>query len=180
MHAFLRLALLLVVAAEPAVAEVRSATSDSFVIVHSRRVNAAPAQVYALLPAVDRWWSSEHTYSGNAANLSLKAEAGSCFCERWNDGSVEHGRVIMVIRDQLLRMQTALGPLQSRAVTGVLTIQLKPEDAGKNATLLTLTYAVNGAGASALDKAAPAVNDVLAEQFARLTRLIETGNATAP
>src|SRR4029453_14613960 len=164
----------LLLAAAPAAAEIKSATNDGFVIVHSRRFDAAPAKAYASLPAVDRWWSSEHTYSGNAANLSLGTEAGSCFCERWKDGAVEHGRVILVIRDQLLRLQTALGPLQSRAVTGVLTFQLKPEEsAGKNATVLTLTYVVNGAGASALDKIAPAVNDVLGEQFARLTGLME-------
>jgi uncharacterized protein YndB with AHSA1/START domain len=181
MHPLPRVLFLLLLAAVPTAAEVKSATNDGFVIVHSRRVNAAPAKAYASLPAVDRWWSSEHTYSGNAANLSLRAEAGSCFCERWNDGAVEHGRVIMVIRDQLLRLQTALGPLQGRAVTGVLTFQLKPEeDAGTNATVLTLTYVVNGAGASGLDKIAAAVNDVLGEQFARLTRLIETGNAAAP
>lgn len=119
--------------------------------------------------------------SGSAANLSLKAEAGSCFCERWNDGTVEHGRVVMAIREQILRLQTALGPLQARAVTGVLTFQLKPEEnVGGPATVLTLTYVVNGASTSALDKSAPGVNDVLGEQFARLVRFIETGKATPP
>lgn len=162
-------------------AEVKSATADSFVIVHSRRVEAEPAKVYAMLPAVDRWWNSEHSYSGNAANFSLKAEAGGCFCERWKDGEVEHGRVVMAIRDQVLRVQAALGPLQGRAVNGVLTFQLKADDAsGGKATFLTLTYVVNGASASALDKSAPAVDGVLGEQFGRLTRLIETGKAVAP
>lgn len=92
---------------------------------------------------------------------------------------MEHGRVIMVMRDQLLRMQTALGPLQGRAVTGVLTFQLKSEDKGA-ATTLTLTYVVNGASTSALDKSAPAVDAVLANQFARLVRFIETGKPTSP
>lgn len=63
-------------------AEVKSATADGFVVVHARRVDAEPAKVYATLPAVDRWWNSEHSYSGDAANFSLKAEAGGCFCER--------------------------------------------------------------------------------------------------
>jgi hypothetical protein len=87
----------------------------------------------------------------------------------------------MAQRDELLRLQTALGPLQALAVTGVLTFQLKPDDnGGAAATMLTLTYVVNGAGSSALDKIAPAVNDVLGEQFSRLVRFIETGKATAP
>jgi hypothetical protein len=84
----------------------------------------------------------------------------------------------MVVRDQLLRLQTALGPLQARAVTGVLSFQLKPDDAAKDsATLLTLTYTVNGASASALDKSAPAVDRVLAVQFEQLVRYVETGKA---
>ena len=162
-------------------AEVKTAGPEGFVIVHSRRVAADPAKVYAALAAVDRWWNADHSYSGNAANFSLKAEAGACFCERWKDGEVEHGRVIMAMRDQLLRLQASLGPLQSRAVNGVLTFQLKPEDASNaKATLLTLTYAVNGASASALDKSAPGVDSVLGEQLDRLTRFIETGKPTAP
>lgn len=172
--------LLLLAAITPgsANAEVKSASSDGFVIVHSRRVAATPEKVFAALPAVDRWWNSGHTWSGDAGNLSLKAEAGSCFCERWKDGEVEHGRVIMVMRDQLLRLEAALGPLQGRAVTGVLTFQLKPdESSGGKATLLTLSYVVNGASASALDKSAPPVDGVLGEQFERLIRYIETGKA---
>ena len=175
------LLLLLPAAATEALAEVKSSASDGFVIVHSKRVDATPAKVYAALPAIDRWWNSGHTWSGDAANLSLKAEAGACFCERWKDGEVEHGRVVMVMRDQLLRLQAALGPLQGRAVTGVMTFQLKPdESAGGRATLLTLTYAVNGSSTSALDKSAAPVDGVLAEQFERLVRYIETGKAAAP
>jgi len=160
-------------------AEVKSVSSDGFVAVHSRRIDAAPEKIYAALPAVDRWWDSEHTWSGDAHNLSLKAEAGSCFCEKWKDGEVEHGRVIMVMRDQMLRLQSALGPLQGRAVTGVLTFQLKPDEgSGTKATLLTLSYVVNGASVSGLDKSAAPVDNVLKEQFERLVRYVETGKPT--
>jgi len=160
-------------------AEVKSAAADGFVSMHSKRVEAAPSKVYAALPQIDRWWDGGHSYSGDSANFSLKPEAGACFCERWKDGEVEHGRVVMAIRDQTLRLQTALGPLQGRAVNGVLTFQLKPEDGGK-ATLLTLTYTVNGASGSALDQSAPAVDRVLGEQFRRLGSYIETGKPVSP
>jgi len=171
---------MLLAATLPVHAEVKSAAANGFVIVHSRRVEAPPAKVYAALPAVDRWWNAEHSYSGNAANLTLKAEAGGCFCERWPEGAVEHGRVVLAMRDQLLRLQAALGPLQARAVNGVLTFQLKPDEpSGGKATLLTLTYTVNGASGSALDQSAPAVDRVLGEQFARLASYIETGKPTA-
>jgi uncharacterized protein YndB with AHSA1/START domain len=157
-------------------AEVKQATGDGFFLVFTQRIEALPTQVYAAFPQVDRWWSSAHTYSGDAANLSLRAEAGGRFCERWKDGSVEHGVVIMVLRDQLVRIQTALGPLQGKAVTGVLSFQVKPDD---KATLLTVAYRVNGAAVNALDKDAPAVDQVLGEQITRLVRFVETGKAAA-
>jgi len=171
------LCLLLATAAPAVRADVKAAASDGFLIVHSQRIDAGPARVYALLPAIGRWWSSSHSYSGDAANLTLDPQAGGCFCERWKDGAVAHGRVILAMRDQLLRIDTALGPLQSKAVTGVLTFQLVADG---NATVLTLTYRVNGASGSALDKDAPAVDRVLGEQFARFTRLVETGKPDAP
>jgi len=156
--------------------EIQSAASDGFVIAFSQHMEAAPARIYAAFSSIDKWWSSNHTYSGDAANLSLNTEAGSCWCERWNGGSVDHGRVILAMRDKMLRVQTALGPLQGKAVTGVLTFQLKPAEKG---TVLTLSYRVNGAAASALDKDAQAVNEVLGEQFARLVRFVETGKPAA-
>jgi len=82
-----------------------------------------------------------------------------------------------VLRDQLLRLNTALGPLQGKAVTGVLSAQVKPDD---KATLLTVAYRVNEAAASALDKDAPAVDRVFGEQVARLARFAATGKPTAP
>ena len=177
-HPLRTLLALLLAAVAPAVhADIKAAASDGFLLVHSARIDASPARIYALLPAVGRWWSGSHTYSGDAANLTLDPQAGGCFCERWKDGAVAHGRVILAMRDQLLRIDTALGPLQSKAVTGVLTFQLVPDG---NATVLTLAYRVNGASGSALDKDAPAVDRVLSEQFVRLTRLVETGKPDAP
>ena len=158
-------------------AEIKAVASDGFLIVHSARIDAGPARIYTLLPAIARWWSSSHTYSGDAANLTLESEAGGCFCERWKDGAVAHGRVILALRDQLLRIDTALGPLQGKAVTGVLTFQLVPDG---NVTVLTLTYRVNGASGSALDNDALAVDRVLGEQFARFVRLVESGKPDAP
>jgi uncharacterized protein YndB with AHSA1/START domain len=155
-------------------AEVKRAAPDSFLIVHSVQLKAPPAKAYAALSEIGHWWSGEHSYSGNAANFSLKAEAGGCFCERWNNGSVQHGVVVMAMPDSVLRLNTPLGPLQGRAVTAVLTFETKPKDGG---TLLELTYVVNGSSASALDKSAPAVDGVLGEQIARLARYIDTGSA---
>ena len=172
----LSLFLVFVLAASAAHAEVKSAASDSFLLSYSKRFDAPPATVYAALGMIDRWWDDEHTYSGSAGNLTMQLRAGACFCEGWSGGTVEHGRVVMAIPGQIVRIQTALGPLQGRAVTGVMTFQLKPDGTG---TQLTLTYLVNGASNSVLDKSATAVDGVLGEQFARLARLIESGMAEA-
>lgn len=155
-------------------AEVKVASPDAFQIVLVDRVAAPPAVVYAAIGKVERWWAAEHTYSGDAANLSLAMEPGGCFCERWKDGAVEHGRAVMLMRDQVVRLSAALGPLQNKAVSGVLTFLLKADDGG---TALTVGYRVNGSGASALDKDAPAVDGVLAVQVQRLKRYVETGSA---
>lgn len=48
----------------------------SFEVVIDRQLNAPPAVVYDWFVHVERWWSASHTYSGDAANLSLEARAG--------------------------------------------------------------------------------------------------------
>ena len=155
-------------------AEVLQSAADGFLIGHSADVAASPAQTYAAIIQVQRWWNPEHTWSGDAANLSLKAEAGGCFCERWTQGSSEHGRVLMTVTDELLRLQAALGPLQEYALNGVLSFQLAAGIEGT--TQLNVDYRVNGASASDLTGFAPAVDQVLAEQIDRLLRFVDSGN----
>jgi uncharacterized protein YndB with AHSA1/START domain len=163
----------------PAVhAEVKQSASDSFLITFTEPVSATPVKVYAAIAQPQLWWSSEHTWSGKAANLSLKPEAGGCFCERWKDGSVEHGRVIMALPGKLLRLDSALGPLQEFALKAILSFWIKTGEDG--ATQLTVEYRVNGASASGLDQFAPSVDEVLGAQVARLVRYVDSGNPEAP
>ena len=158
-------------------AEVKESSADAFFLSYSGAVAAPTAKTYADIVQISRWWDSEHTYSGKSANLSIKPEAGGCFCERWKDGSVEHGVVLMAMPGKVLRLRTALGPLQERALTGILTFWLRNED---SATTLTVEYRVNGANESGLDQLAPSVDEVLGEQVARLRRYIATGNPEPP
>jgi uncharacterized protein YndB with AHSA1/START domain len=156
-------------------ADVQQAAADSFLITFSAPVTATPMKAYAALGAVQSWWSSQHTWSGNAANLSLKMEAGGCFCERWAEGSVEHGRVIMAVPQKLLRLEAALGPLQEFALNGVLTFWINSNEDGS--TRVDVAYRVNGSSTSGLDTFAPQVDEVIGVQVARLQRYIDTGNA---
>lgn len=130
-----------------------------------------PDQVWRDLQRVDRWWSSAHTYSGSAANLSLDARAGGCWCERWgNRQSVEHARVVAVTQHEGVRTLRAIGgfgPLQEMGVTGVLTFTVAPF---ANGAKLTLTYRVSGDPTLNLDHIAAPVDSVLSEQFQRLSR----------
>ena len=52
-----------------AAAEVTSVASSGFEVREQVHVAAAPAAVYAALITPSRWWDSEHTLSGKAANL---------------------------------------------------------------------------------------------------------------
>ncbi len=154
-------------------AEVKESSTDAFFLTYEGSIAAPTAKAYADIVQIGKWWDSEHTYSGKSANLTLKPEAGGCLCERWKDGSVEHGEVLMAMPGKMLRLRTALGPLQERALTGILTFFLKNEN---SATTLTVEYRVNGASASGLDQLAPSVDEVLGAQVDRLRRYIATGN----
>ena len=159
-------------------AEVSQSAADGFLIVISNPVGATPEKTWTALGQVQHWWNAEHTWSGKAANLSLKPEAGGCFCERWAEGSAEHGRVVMALPGKLLRLDAALGPLQEFALTGALSFWIKTDEDG--ATQLNVEYRVNGAGASGLDAFAPKVDEVLSMQVARLVRYIDSGDPEPP
>jgi uncharacterized protein YndB with AHSA1/START domain len=146
-------------------AEVKYAAADSFLIEHRFTIAAPAAKVWESLQHPERWWPSDHTWSGKRENLSLVAKAGGCFCERWDAGSVEHGRVVMVLKGKVLRLSAALGPLQEMAVSGVITFALEEKD---GATTLVVTHRVSGDPSHKLDALAPIVDQVNGIQFGGL------------
>lgn len=169
------LALLAAVLPAGAHARVAEVTANGFVVRHVAEVPRSVDETWAVLVKPSVWWDSEHTWSGEAANLSLDARAGGCFCELLPGaspgaparGSVEHMRVVYVERPRALRMTGALGPLQSDAVNGTLTIQLKADPA--TGTQVLMEYVVGGFSRTSFDKLAPAVDGVLAAQMTRFS-----------
>lgn len=159
---------------QPAAAAVTSVAKNGFEVKETVHIAAKPSSVYYVLVRPARWWSSEHTFSGSASNLSMAPKAGGCWCERLPDGgSVQHLQVVYVKSDELLRLRGALGPLQSEPVVGVLTFQLTP---GNGGTVLTVLYSAGGYSAKGFAQWSKAVDGVLAEQVARLKRAVETGS----
>ncbi|WP_156841587.1 SRPBCC family protein [Novosphingobium aquimarinum] len=158
----------------PALANVSEASERGFVIRQVAEVPVSAQEAWDVLVEPSRWWNPAHTFSADAANLSLDARAGGCWCEILRNpespnaaplGSVEHLRVIYIERARALRLSGALGPLQSDAVVGTLTFQLKSED---GATRILMEYVVAGYMRTPMARMAPAVDGVLADQLSRL------------
>lgn len=174
MRPFRASAVLLLLASTAGQTAVKQSSPEGFIVEHRLRIAATPAQAWATLAKPARWWPKEHTWSGEAANLSLDLTLGGCFCERWKDGGAEHGRVIMLKRNELVRLNAALGPLQDMAVSGVLSVALVANDEGSEAIV---TYRVSGTPAHALDKLAPVVDQVIGQQFGGWAALDAAGEA---
>jgi uncharacterized protein YndB with AHSA1/START domain len=160
-------------------AAVVSVSPAGFAVRHTATISATPAKVYDTLASqLGAWWHSDHTYSGDAKNMSIDARAGGCFCERLKDGgSIEHARIVYAAPGVALRMAGALGPLQAHGIGGSLTWKLSPAE---GATKLELYYSVGGFMDGGFDKIAPLVDTVLGEQFERLKRFVETGKPNVP
>lgn len=153
-------------------ADTSDVSASGFLVTHRLEVKAAPKQVFEAIGRVDKWWNAEHSYSGNAANLSLELRAGGCFCERWDGGSVQHAQVVYVSKDAVVRLLGGLGPLQQRAVNGVLTFAVATVE---SKTVLTVTYRVAGSPDVGLEKSAGPVDHVIGEAATRLVAFVESG-----
>jgi uncharacterized protein YndB with AHSA1/START domain len=152
-------------------------TPNGFLVKFEVSVKAPVAKVYdALVGQIGSWWDSEHTYSGDAKNLSIDARPGGCFCEKLpNGGGIEHARVIYVAPRQVLRLSGALGPLQASGVAGTLTWKLTGDT---DNTRIQLVYSAGGFIDGGFEKIAPAVESVLRGQLDRLKQFAETGKPT--
>jgi Polyketide cyclase / dehydrase and lipid transport len=159
--------------AAPAQAEVTHVSDQGFAVLHVVKINAAPDKVWATLIAPQSFWSSSHSWSGDAANMYLDPQAGGCFCERipaknvvgGSLNSVEHMRVIYSERPRVLRMSGALGPLQSEGVVGTMNVAMEADGDG---TKISISYVVGGFMRMKPQDIAPAVDTVIGEQLLRL------------
>jgi len=173
------LAVLALVHAGSARAEVATVAANGFVVRESVPIAASPQAVYEALLQPARWWSPAHTFSQDARNLTLEARAGGCFCERLSHGgSVQHLMVVMVQPGKLLVLRGALGPFQSQGVEGALNWSVTGTGPQSE---LTLTYTLGGFVSlpGGFEAWAPKVDAMLSEQVHRLQSLLQTGSPGA-
>lgn len=165
--------------ASPAYAEVKTSSDTGFNIIHIATVQGSTDEIWKRLVAPKDWWNKSHSWSGSTDGFYIDAQANGCFCELFQEkgpdgklktvGSVEHMRVIFAQPGKVLRMQGGLGPLQSEAVTGTLTVAMEPSKDGQE-TKISFSYVVGGYMRYKVSEIAPAVDNVLGDQFRRLLK----------
>jgi uncharacterized protein YndB with AHSA1/START domain len=158
---------LLLAPATPLFAAVLESGEHAFAVSHTLETAAEPDVVYRTMTAhIDQWWNPAHSWSGEAANLYVKAERGGCFCERLpNGGFAEHLRIIYLAPGEEIRFDGTLGPLQTMSVQGRMQWTIEKAEPGSR---VTFTYRVFGHPEGGLTSLAPVVDGVIGEQLQRL------------
>jgi uncharacterized protein YndB with AHSA1/START domain len=152
-------------------AEVVGVATNGFEVRETVHIAASADKVYAamLLPA--KWWSSDHTFSGSAANLTLEPRAGGCWCEALpGGGSAQHMQVVYVVPGKTLRLRGALGPFQGLGIEGAMTWSIK---SGSDGTDVSVSYAVGGYAKDGFDGLSKGADKVLGEQIQLLKKFTE-------
>ena len=158
-----------------AAAEVADASPNGFTVKLTLNIQASPDDVYRkLVRNVGDWWDADHTFSGNSRNLTIEEKPAGCFCEKLpGGGGVRHMEVAYLAPGKQLVLTGALGPLQSLAATGSMTIKFSAVDGG---TKLEVVYTVIGYLPAGMNTFAAPVDGVLKGQFTRLKNYAEHGD----
>jgi hypothetical protein len=159
-----------------AAGKVQDSTANGFTIKQSYNMAAAPDEVYRRFLRIGEWWSSDHTYSHDAHNLSIEEKPMGCFCEKLPGGGVRHLELVFVMPGKLLRFTGGLGPMLGMAVAATLSVQFTAAEGG---TRVDMTYTAGGYSPEGLNSLAGIIDTVLAEQFGRLKNYVEHGNPVA-
>lgn len=134
-------------------------------------VDAKPDDVYQQFLRIHEWWIADHTWFGDANNLTLEAKAGGCFCEKSEGREVLHMLVSFVLPNQEIKWLGGLGPLQGMGLHGAMSWRFEPSAQG---TQIIQTYNVSGYTTGGLQALAPIVDQVQSQQQAALVAKLQS------
>ena len=156
-------------------AEVLDSAENGFTLVHETTISASRAEAWAAaVEHIGKWWSSDHTISGDAGRMSIDARPLGCFCETIGDeAGVVHLVVTFANPGVILRMTGGLGPLGLMGVEGNMTWEFEDAEEG---TVVRFSYAVGGYRPGGLAELAGPVDFVIGEALQRLAAYVETGS----
>lgn len=154
-------------AAPLAEAKVEGANANGFSVAYEADLAIAPDTAYAKFVEIGQWWNAEHTYSGDAKNLSIDAAPGGAWSEKLPNGFVKHLDVINAERGQLLVFSGALGPLAFMGVAGSMVVTFEQKENGSH---VTLRYSVGGYDPAGFKELPAAVDGVLGAGFDSYTK----------
>ncbi|WP_102795956.1 polyketide cyclase/dehydrase [Bowmanella denitrificans] len=155
-------------------AKVQYLSDTGFILENRVQVSTSADKSWQLMVEdVGNWWPQDHTWWGQASNLSIEAKAGGCFCEISGDKQAMHMQVVFVEPGKLLRMTGGLGPLQGMGLYGALDWQFNTNDKG---TEIILSYKVHGTSAKGFAELAPIVDHVQSLQLGGLADYLNSGH----
>lgn len=154
-------------------AKVLAKGATGFVVEHKVELKADAKSAYDAFIKIGSWWSSSHSFSGDAKNLKIDTKPGGFWSETLpNGGFVKHMDLVHAAPGSMLVFSGGLGPLQFMGVAGSMTVSFKP---GKGTTTVTLRYDVGGRDDKNFEEISNGVDGVIAEQFARYAKFADTG-----
>lgn len=149
-------------------------SDTGFLVTHMAEIEAGPDEIWRRLIKPSAWWDSDFSWSGSSDGLYLDEKAGGCFCEKLpadkGAGSVEHMRVIHFSKGKVLRMQGAIGPLQSEAMLGTFTAVIAPVPDRPGMSRVSFSYIAGGYMRFPMKRMAENIDKVIGVQFASLIR----------
>jgi hypothetical protein len=160
-------------AVSPAQAKVASQGATGFSLSYEAEIAGEAKAAFDAFVRVGEWWDGEHSYSGDAKNLTIDLKPGGCWCETLPDGGfVAHMAVVQALPGKTMIFKGGLGPLAFMGVDGAMVLSFRTKD---KATLVTMTYAVGGHDPKKFKELPKLVDGVLGAAFKRYTNYVSTG-----
>ena len=158
-------------------AEIVDLGATGFEVRETARIAAPAARVWAALGEIGAWWDSATHLFRRRGQPRHRTEGRRLLVREpaAHAAGAEHMRVVYVKPPFAVRLEGALGPLQTTGATGHMAWTLKEADGH---TDFTLTYDVGGYAKGGFASWAKPVDAVLATQVGRLKRYVETGAVT--